>query len=278
MKPTVYDINSVHVESFDSFWELLDYAEHNPNPLSSDKDDADFSMCASLADAISMARAGWSEVRPKVDDIFDSVAERIADRLDSRFQTLHNYSGFSVDMGRYLQGDPECMLDYVPEEQRAMGRVVKIVFNVACPYYIPAETILRRGVAIVALIDTLHKLGVGIELWADESIEGRSGGKYSNRCKIHESSQMLDINSVMFAVAHPAMLRRVLFSMQEQSKLADKQGAKIGGGYGLPVNTHRNAGLDFDVVVDKLEEDKDFMTTDPVGWVLSTVSGLGLTD
>jgi len=66
--------------------------------------------------------------------------------------------------------------------------------------------------------------------------------------------------------------------MQEQSKLADKQGAKVGGGYGIPVDIHRNAGLDFDVVVDKLTEDKDFMTTDPVGWVLSTVSGLGLTD
>lgn len=277
MKPTVYEVNGIHVESFDSFWELLNYAEHNPNPESSNNHGDDFSMCKSLQDAIGMARDGWHDVRPEVDKIFGDVAMRIADRLESRFQTLHNYSGFSVDMGRYLQGDPECMLDYVPEEQQAMGRVVKVVVNLAARWDIPAETILKRGVAVVALLDTLHKLGVGIELWAEESIS-KNSAKFSNRIKIHDSSQMLDINSVMFAVAHPAMLRRVIFSMQEQSAKAKQQGAHSGGGYGKPENVWRNAGLEADVICDKLEEDESKMVSDPVGWVLSTVSGLGLTD
>jgi len=274
---TQHKINGVAVESFDSFFDFVNYCKSNPNPLSSETSSKNW--CGgtdNLQDAVSLALNGWHDIRPQVDAVFTDVEQRISDVLEMRFQTMHNYTGFSVDMGRYLQGDPECMLDYVPEEQQGMGRVVKVVVNIAASCTIDPDDIMRRGVAVVALIDTLHKLGVGVEIWADESLTGKAGGKFANRVKMHDSAQMVDIDSLMFGLAHPSMLRRLVFSMQEQSKNANAQGAKAGGGYGIPASFHMNAGLDADVIVDKLQDGHGDLVRDPVGWVLSTVRGLGL--
>lgn len=272
--------NDARIESFDSLYDIVRYAQANPTPSkrgSDCGDNSDWAGTKSLADAVGLALNGWNEVRPQVDRLFGDVESHINNVLESKFQTFHNYSGHVVDMGRYVEGDPECMLDYVDVPQAGMGRVVRILINITASSMISPEDIKRRGVAVVALIDTLHKLGVGMELWIEDSILGSNDNKkHATRAKIHDSESMMDIDSLMFALAHPSMLRRVIFSVQEQSKTAKGQGAN-GGGYGRPTSLH-STDLCADVTIERLQDGSGDIVRNPVGWVLSTVRGLGLAE
>jgi hypothetical protein len=270
------------LESWNSFGEFLDYVESNPKPLSSNEGRSSFTGgTSSLSDAVRLARQGYREVRPDVDRMVNDLTDRISGKLDNRYDVRHNVCGSDVDMGRYVQGEPECMMEWVSEPAEAMGRVVKIVVNAAASSYVTAEQIKARGAAVLALIDTIHKLGVGLEVWSECGISNKGvnkGDRFGFAVKIHSSEDMVDIDAIMFALAHPSMLRRAVFSAMEMSEKAREMGA--GGGYGYPCNLVSPAVRnDYDVTVEMLQrgtEKADDLLNDPVGWVLEKVEGLGI--
>lgn len=264
--------NRLVVDHFDSLGDYIRHAESNPTKASSDaKGREDWAGTSSLADAVTLALHGWDEKRPDVDKLFAQLETDIASAMDEPFTTYYSHSGDSVDMGRYMSGDPECMVDYVTEPQARMGRVVRVIINGAMSCGISADDIVRRGVAVVALLDVIHKLGVGVELAVEMPVTS-DNTKYSTVVKLHDSSEMLDINNMMYAVCHPSMLRRLAFSAIEQ--MPEDMFGSYRFGYGTPSEMQRKAG--YDVAIEKLQDGHGDLVRDPVAWVLSTVKGLDL--
>lgn len=275
--------NKHHYEVFDYLGDFVKFAKDNPNPLSSDKEYDDTwhgPSATTLQDACTMATEGWTELRPEVDNVLNDVTERLADRLADLYKPTYDFGGAYVDMGRYVEGDPECMVNFQATADKAVGRVVKVVIAGTASWNIKQEWLMRRGVAVLSLIDTINKLGFGIELWWDSTVAGKRADKYdcfTTAVKLHDSEDSLDINSVMFALAHPSMLRRLTFSVQEQSEFATAQGAVgAGGGYGSPSRMGMPNIDDYDVVVDKLQDGHGDIVNDPMGWVMTTLKGLEL--
>lgn len=267
----------LHAELFDSFGEFVRYAKENINRQSSDKRyDKDWHgpHAESLDSACNLASKGWDEIRPQVDNILGDVTDRLADRLADLYKPMYDFGGAYVDMGRYVEGDPECMVNFSATADNAMGRVVKVVVAGTASHYIDPNDIIKRGIAVLALIDTINKLGFGVELWWDSTIEGTGKGIYSTAVKLHDSADTLDINSVMFSLAHPSMLRRLTFSVQERSTKAKEQG--VGGGYGIPHDMGTVVLNDYDVIVEKLQNGRGDIVNNPLAWVMSTLKGLEL--
>ncbi|CAB4151733.1 hypothetical protein UFOVP587_31 [uncultured Caudovirales phage] len=277
MKKT-YKQGTVDFTEFDSLGEYIRYAKDNPTPKDSNQPKSgSFNYTETLAEACNLATHGWDEIRAEVDAQLDELVEHINDAFGEFYVSEHSTSGAFVDMGRFVTGEPECMVSFVSEPQARMGRVVKIVMNAVVSGHVPADLIKRRGIAVLALIDTIHKLGVGIELWWEESL---AGGKqeFSTLIKLHSSEEPMDINSLMFSLAHPDMLRRLQFSVQEQHKDAKSQGAYSGGGYGLPRDLMSPRHCDYDVTIEKLQNGDQELVANTLQWVLSTVQGLGLVE
>jgi hypothetical protein len=259
------------------------FASENPNPKSSAKTtDNEWSGTPSLPSAVKLATDGWHDVRPKVQEMFNQLESQLSLAMDEQFSIRYDYSGDSVDMGRYVSGDPECMMDYVTEPQARMGRVVRVLVAGIASAYVTPEQIQARGVAVCALIDVLHKLGVGIELWTEQCYARPKNNKdkYSMLVKLHDSQDMMDIDDIMFAIAHPSMLRRIGFGGVEQMQWANEY---INSGYGSVSDMvcADMLGGDCDVVVEKLQNGGRWGTesdilADPVNWVLNTVKGLDL--
>lgn len=273
--------NKLHLELFDSFGEFVKYANSNPKPISSDKtyDKTWHGPHAhTLGTACMMATEGWTELRPEVDNLLTEVTERLADRLADLYKPAYDFGGAFVDMGRFVEGDPECMVNFQASSDNAVGRVVKVVIAGTASWTIAQEWLMKRGVAVLSLIDTINKLGFGVELWWDNTVRGRGETKFTSfttAVKLHDSSDTLDINSVMFALAHPSMLRRLTFSVQEQSKYASDQNAK-GGGYGIPTSLGTVQIDDYDVIVEKLQDGEGDIVNNPLAWVMKTLKGLEL--
>lgn len=263
------------IEVYESLGEAVRHAQNNPVPKSSNSSDKEFSLTASLQDACELATKGWSDVRPQVDKLFGELESSISNTLDEQFNIRFDYSGDSVDMGRYMSGDPECMIDYVSEPQARMGRVIKVMVNVANSARITTKQILDRGVVVVALLDVLNKLGVGVELWTEMAIADGgvdSGKRFSQLVKIHDSSEMLDVDSTMFAIAHPSMLRRIGFGSIEQGVRSDLANSC----YGYPSKMICNDIVNADIMIEKLQDSSEYMTKSPVQWVVDTLTGLDL--
>lgn len=274
-----YTSNSVQFTEFDSLGDYIRFAKNNPTPKSSNQPKSEsFNYTDNLSDACNLALHGWDEIRSEVDAQLDELVEHINDAFGEFYVSEFSTSGAFVDMGRFVTGEPECMVSFVSEPQARMGRVVKIVVNAVVAGGVNADLIKKRGIAILALVDTIHKLGVGIELWWEESISGAGGSKkeFSTLIKLHSSEEPMDINSLMFSLAHPDMLRRLQFSVQEQHKDWKAQGAHEGGSYGYVRDLMSVKHCDYDVVIEKLQNGNQELIANTLQWVLSTVRGLGL--
>lgn len=270
IEPTTKD--KARIEYFNSFGDFYNYAKDNAEPKSSNKPERDdwSGGTKSLVAACDLARNGWTEIRPEVDELLNELTERLADKLDNLYKPQYDFGGAYVDMGRFVEGDPECMVTFQAVPEGAMGRVIKIAVAGTASHHIDQEWIKKRGIAIISLVDTINKLGFGVELWWDSTIQHT--GRHSTAVKLHDSADTLDINSVMFGLAHPAMLRRLTFSVQEQSSNATQQ--NVGGGYGVPSDMGIAEAFDFDVTVEKLQNGRGDIVNNPMHWVMTTLKGL----
>jgi len=266
---------SVWVEEYDTLADLLVDARSNTKRKSSDKrDNNSWAGSDSLDEACDLGTRGWHEIRPEVDKLINSLDNIISATFGNMFETKFNITGESGDIDRYLIGDPECMIDYVDVPQTRMGRVVRLLVNGTVNCHVSAETIRQRGAMICSLVDIINRMGVGVEVYSE--IATASGGQYhSMLTKLHDSQQLLDIDNLMFAIAHPSMLRRISFSNMEMSKWGEAKKI-IGKGYGSASNCKLKSHVNADVVIDNFESGTGNFEQDGMKFIMSTVTGLGL--
>ena len=275
MAQSVITVNGteVHMDYFGSLGEMLDYAAANPSPKDSDTGSASFTDSANLAEAVRLGREGYTEVRPEVDRMVESLRDRIMDRMQVAPMMVYSVAGGVPDVGRFVSGEPECMMDFPPVPQERMGKVVRIVVDYGASASFSASFIRKRGIVLVALIETLKVLGVSVELYGETAIAcGSRGGFHTTVTYLHNPADRLDIDSLMFAIAHPSMLRRVAFSVREQSPVYPH----IRGTYGQTRKTMYAQTIGADIRMERLESHANTMLSDPIEWVCQTIEGLGL--
>ena len=270
------DNRNVHVDYFDSFGEMLNYVENNPNYGSSDKDGMDgWDGMRSFAEAKELARSGWHDVRPQVEELLNQMSEVIADRLEIAPSMTWNVAGGVVDVGRYCGNEPMCMLDFPMEPAERMGKVVKLFIDYGASSGFSGDFIMKRGIVLLALVDTLQKLGVSVEIYGETAISG-GNAFHTTVTKLHDPTDRLDIDELMFTLAHPAMLRRMAFAVREMSKCATTIGAVRNGSYGRTVPTLYAPTVGADIRMERLESRASQCMENPVEWVMQTITGLNL--
>lgn len=196
---------------------------------------------ASWSEALNMARTdGYRDAIPEADRFSQAVSDTIiTERLATTFEPVWEVTGSEVDMGRYLSGLPENMIEATPMRISRAGRAVRIAVPVAYRYNISADVIMRRGAAVMALVDVLARAQHPLEIWAGCAVAPtyrRIGLRGVTMVKVQEANAPLDMGRIMFALAHPTMLRRLIFSLQEQKSQTIRQrfGFTSNGGYGMP--------------------------------------------
>lgn len=203
------------VDTFASWQEFLDVAVKGRDPgRMSTTGGYGFSHTDSWEDALTLAKEGWTEIRPEVDALVEKMDAKIAPALQPAFTSYFDVSGGMVDVGRFLDGEPECMVETKLVEIAKPGRVIHILVNGSFNAGTEANAIKERGAAIVALVDTLEKLQHSTEI--DVEISCREG--LTTIIRVKNAGESVDIDSLMFAIAHPAALRRIYFAYLEGHK------------------------------------------------------------
>jgi len=266
---TMVNGKNMTLDYFESFGDMLAYANANTSKKQSDSGDRSFTETANYAEAHKLAIEGWHAVRPEVERVMSQLSEQIDNRLDMVSELEYATSGGAVDVGRWLTGEPECMFSFVPMPNERMGRVVKIFIDYGASGSFSAEFIRQRGIVLCALVDTLQKMRVACEVWGETAVT------FGNRIhttvvKLHDATAQMDIDELMFALANPSMLRRITFSIRELA------GCGPSVSYGSTIHTEYAVQYGADIRIERLKESYGTMMQNPVEWVVSTIKGMQL--
>ena len=139
-----------------------------------------------------LARAVGADKRDAVERIISDLDcdPMIADRIALRLAWQFGYDGTLCNMDRFITGEPECMMSPVLVESVQPDAVIRLVVDGTVMSSVDAEDITRRGLVVAALIDTLTKLGRGVELWWTYAVESSARKVCDNyavaaKCKVH---------------------------------------------------------------------------------------------
>lgn len=197
----------------------------------------DFTGTESPREAYKLAREGWSTELEKVIQVAEDAVTKVEQTNDvPAWIPRYDVSGGSVDVGVFLTGEPECMVEVPPVRVAKVGKVITLCVSRAYSGTVSAHQVIRQGHVLTALALALQRLGYGFELILDITISRRRGGEdlVRDRCIVKGVNDQIDPEMLMFALAHPAFLRQLWFGVAHEMPESLQRQFGIGEYYGYP--------------------------------------------
>lgn len=265
-----------HTDTYGSIAELADIASKHVAELFGDPEKCSnpkFYGVKSWTQTLNLATHGWQDVETDVLEIVDtSISSVEGDQHMGAFTPVWGVTGSVVDIGRYLSGEPENMIGYEVTPVTRAGRVITLCASVAVSSGITQKQIRKRGYGIAGLAFALSRLGYAVELWADLSArEGVTIGRI--RTLVKGANDELDPAKIMFAYAHPAMLRALMLSAMHEFPAAIRDELVPGGGYGCPTDPKQDLP-DGTIYLDSVTYGPDI--PEPADMLRDQLIGLGI--
>jgi hypothetical protein len=241
-----------------------------------------FTLTSSFDEAATLAREGWTEIRPDIDRIVADIRDSVMSTVQRRVTRRRSVAGGTVNVSRMLSGEPRCMTQVKVRETPKVGRVVRILIGGNCAAMVDGPRIQKRGAAIVSLIEAIHLSGCSTEITVGV-LNIKGGIRHEMLVRIKDAETRLDVNSMMFAIAHPSMLRRIAWGAAEREDDSVRRavGFYNGGSYGHVDYYADEDTSEYDVLID-VPNSYAYAATNmeaaPVEWIKGTLTGLGLFD
>lgn len=181
---------------------------------SSESGTLEFTGTRSYAEAVRIMREGWPEAAEQARALSAQLAAETADSMTTeRPAPVWDVAGDDADVSRYLEGEPENMVAWMPEPVPAAGRVVRIVLAGRVAWSVGESDLQRAAVMMAAAADALEARGVRVEIvvayavaWGSTMLEIRH--------RLKAAEEPLDLPRVV-AGMHPSAFRRVAFRWME---------------------------------------------------------------
>jgi len=204
-------------------------------------------------DAIDLANNGWPEGRKQIEIYtkeYTKLWQRFFPQQDFGSEMRQQESGSIIIMDEFLKGSPDCMLDFNPNEEsddKLKGsKLQRMIINACCNCHISIEAIYQRGALLAALVNSMELSGFNVEIVVVWQVD--SGGGWGRESKnqqlrytltLKKFQDFLDTDTLAFTLAHPSMLRRLIFTLieQEPKRYVDNY---VYSGYGTTTDINDN--------------------------------------
>jgi len=218
-----------------------------------------------INDCAEMLLHGWqdqdADFHEEVDRLLVTLEDKMNDFIQEQSKTVLDVSGGWVDVDRFIAGDPENMYESWMEPEVTKGKALKVLLNIAASNGVSPEAIKRRGFAVAAAVQAVSTMGFNVEMWVGESTHSTGEWRARKHCnveiiKVKDYFDPLDEEVAMFMCAHPGMLRRICFWLNEQHEAEFRKGQGFGpesGGYGVPAPFPKELHEQFDLVIERGE-------------------------
>lgn len=202
-----------------SWREFLDAATASPSipkpeSRATHKDDW---QGGSWEEAVQLAVDGWPLALEEADVTVTQLRENAGlSHTVTVLEPTWDVTGAEVDVGAYLSGVPECMVDAVPREVSRRGKVVTFLIPAGYTHKIGHDVIINRGLALATLCAAIIDAGHSVEIWSGNAgwvTVQKAELRYCGVARVIAAGEPFDVGRLIFAVAHPAMLRRLWFGV-----------------------------------------------------------------
>jgi hypothetical protein len=273
-----------HLREFDTLDEYLKFARDGRDPAGTSsrrENNSWFYTHGTFDESWGYAYNGWETVRPRVDQVLNAVRERIQDLVTPVPVRVHDMIGFEPDIDRYVAGEIECMWDEMVVETPHAGKVFTILLDTCISASADKDEMLKRGAAVIALIESFQMFGFELEIWCETTVAHWGSGSdtfHSTLVRVAKAGDRPDINAIMFPLANPDWQRRLSFASQEweSSTIRTQFGFRSGGGYGKALNgCHFGKRLEASIEL-SLEAADRRMVSDPTQWIIDQLVAQGV--
>ena len=221
---------------FGSWGELIDYAARVPTVTAKSEQhsrfvrDDDWYGTPDFPAALNLALNGWTDAETKARTLSSVLFNKVSSLVEHDYP-VSDIEGVDIEMGAYTRGEPECWTRFEKVMEEGEGKIARIVFNGFFSAGINHDVIIARGAAVAALVDLLEYSGTRCEV----IYHCPFNDPIHFRTLIKSADQPLDLSRLMFAVGHPSMFRRIMFSALEHNP--ERESLSL---YGLPYELHES--------------------------------------
>lgn len=161
-----------------------------------------------------LARHGWEDPVMEAFDVADRAVSMVETEVDMA-EPVHAVTGAEVDIGAYMSGEPECMVEYPFQKQSNVGNVVTMIADVQCSAGVSNRAVMQRGFVIAGLAMALNRLGHQTDLWVSDEYFARTrpNERVIIRTHVKSPNDFIDPARIMFAYAHPGVQRGMGFGL-----------------------------------------------------------------
>lgn len=266
----------LYYEDLSKFWNYAMQDSNARRKSSRDNYNLQWSGGLTWEQAKQMAISGWRDGMTEIEKYRAKIVPIIAEKV-LRPKQFFSVVGYNVDVGSFMANEPECFMSREYEERNYPGKIYKIVVSVSSSAAIKPETIIQRGAMICALIDAIEFAGHRAEVicnWAvsASNYENDRQGKNKGRgwlevsVNVKKTSQPLEMSDLAFCLAHPAMLRKIMFSVAELESWSDTVDR-----YGYPAEATEKGDIYIKEIYSGIVSDDE-----AIKWVLSELEKLGI--
>jgi len=266
-------------QEFDDVAEYLSYVKQPvQSSMRNDSDDRgnDFLAGGSLENAYRLAEEGWPDGLKAVRKFDSQINDRLVGYLKEP-ELHYDVTGDFLDVGRFVNGEPETFGGFVETEvdvDSVTPKIVHIVANLTVSGSVSHEIMEMRGAALVALIDALESHGKRAEVDVIANNHGGNGEVFT-KLRVKDAQHPLQMDKLAFLLVHPVAFRRLWFRCFEQSP--DDIRRTIGGAYGYPKDPDENERGDVYLPSLKSYGESDWSFDRTLEWVLTTLEQCGVT-
>jgi hypothetical protein len=186
---------------------------HVFNGLATARMDSDFCP-TSYAESQAMASGkGWGEALSMI----ESERLRLPESGAPDLGILWDVTGAEVDVSTWLEGEPECMIDFDMNEPAAS--VVTVAVDLATPWNVSASTLLQRAATIASVVEWSRSTGITVnvvgvcKLDTDYGRDDLAATVYS--VFLGDSRGAFNPAMIAYGCGHPAVLRRQVFGLMD---------------------------------------------------------------
>lgn len=202
-------------QHFDTANDLIEYIKNTPvdnswgNQRASMGSDSGFLGTNTIEQAYNLALKGWPEGLSRISKDMSMI--NIGGR--SKVQK-YDVAGDYPIIARAIAGAPDSMTRRVSGHNRKRP-VIDLLINIGANGGIQKYVIENRGVAIASVIDELESLGYSVGLKVLSHVNARSAGIRTMTLTLKNAGESIDLEKLIFFMAHAAFLRRLCFAQRE---------------------------------------------------------------
>lgn len=216
------------------------------------------------AQADSYIQYGWHDGATQASE----ASARIVDRVVSQsayvlgIEYAYDVTGGTYDIGAYCSGVPEC---WIRPQPTLTKRAIHICTHIGAHVGIRNSTILNRGMAVaslaLALVATGHPVTVDVAYTGKKS-DRRTTAATVIRVADASSGSPLDVDRVVYAMAHPTALRLMMRALTAYDEVGYAWDAGCVTGSTPPTDTK------YDLFLTGIDHLNESLWANPEAWVL----------